>query len=92
MKIRLPVLAADHLVDAQQILAFAEAVEEHRHSADVHGVRAQPHQVGADALQLGQHHPHPLGAGGDFESQELFHCQHVAQIVDHGAEVVDAIG
>ena len=45
-------LAGEHLEDAQNVLALAEAVEEHRHRADVERVRAQPHQVAVDARQL----------------------------------------
>ncbi len=38
-------LAGEHLEDPQDLFALAEAVEEHRHRADVDGVRAQPDQV-----------------------------------------------
>ena len=42
-------LAAEHLEDLEDLFALAEAVEEHRHRADVEGVRAQPHHVAIDA-------------------------------------------
>ena len=45
-----------HLVDVEQQLALAEAVEHHRHGADFHAVRAEPDQVAVDALQLGEEH------------------------------------
>src|SRR5262249_13107214 len=78
-------LAADHLINAQQVFTFAEAIEEDRHGADVHGVRAQPDQMRADALEFGQHHAHPLRAWRDLQSQQLLHGHDVAQVVDHGA-------
>src|SRR5690242_6608378 len=72
-------LAAHHLENAQQVFALAEAVEEHRHGADIERVRAQPYQVGVDAGQLVEHYPNPLGAGWNFQAQQLLHRQYVAK-------------
>ena len=44
-------LAGEHFEDLENVLALAEAVEEHGHRAEVERVRAQPHQVAVDALQ-----------------------------------------
>ena len=48
--------AGDQLVDVEQQLALAEAVEHHRDGADLHAVRAEPDQMAVDALQLGEQH------------------------------------
>ncbi len=85
-------LPAHHLEDAHHVFAFAEAVEEHRHGADINGVRAQPDQVRSDARQLVQHHSQPLRPRRDFQAQQPFHRQHVAQVVGERAEIVDAVG
>ena len=45
-----------------------------------------------DAGQLVHHDAQPLRLRRNIESQQLLHCQHIAEIVRHGAEVVDAIG
>ena len=55
-------------------------------------MRAQPHQMTADARQFGQHHPHPLRVGRDFDLQQLFHRQGVGQIVSKVGQVVHAVG
>ena len=85
-------LAADHLEHAQHVFAFAEAVEEHRHGADIEGVRAQPDQVRVDARQFVQHHAEPLRPRRDLQAQQLFHRQHVTQVVGQRAEIIDAVG
>ena len=81
-----------HLEDAQNLLALAEAVEEHAHRADIDGVRPQPNQVAVEARQLGEHHPRPLRHGRDLEPQQLLHRQAVAQVVRERRQVVDAVG
>ena len=65
----------DHLEHPQNVFALAEAIEEDRHRADIHGVRAQPDQVRVDARQFIQQHPHPLRALGNLQPQQLFHRQ-----------------
>jgi hypothetical protein len=57
-------LPGEHLEDAQNFFALAEAVEEHAHGADVDGVRAEPHQMAVQAGQLRQHDARPLACGG----------------------------
>ena len=64
-------LAGDGLEDAQELFALAEAVEEDGERADVHGVRAEPDEVGLDAGQLVEQDAEVLGALGDFELEQL---------------------
>ena len=45
-----------------------------------------------DPGQFIQHHAQPLRPRRDLQSQQLLYCQHIAEIVGHGAEVVDAVG
>ena len=85
-------LAADRLEQTQHVFALAEAIQEHGHRADVHGVRAQPDQVRVDARQLVQQHAHPLRARRNLQPQQLLHRQAVRQVVGHGAEIIDAVG
>ena len=85
-------LAADHFVNPQQIFTLAEAIEKDRHRAQVQSMGTQPHQVRADALQFGKHYPHPLRPRRDLHSQQLLYRQNIAEIVHHGAEVIDAVG
>ncbi len=85
-------LSGNRLEQPQHVFALAEAVQEHRHGADVQGVRAQPHQVRVDARQLVQHDANPLRARRNLQPQQLLHRQAVGQVVGHGAEIVDAVG
>ena len=84
-------LAGEHLEDAQNFFALAEAVEEHAHRADIDGVRAQPHQMAVEARQFGQHHAHPLRQRRNFQAQQLFRRQAVHQIVRKRREIIDAV-
>jgi hypothetical protein len=45
-----------------------------------------------DAGQLGEKDANPDGTLGDFEAEELFDCQAVAEIICERSEIVDAIG
>src|SRR2546426_1606136 len=54
----------------RSLLALAEAVEENRHCAQIDGVRAKPHQVRANARQLGEQHADVLRALGDLQAEE----------------------
>src|SRR6185312_9831436 len=84
-------LSADGLEDAKNFLALAEAIEEDGERADVHGVRAEPDQVGIEPRELIQQHANPLRALRNFNLQKLFDGQAVAQVVGHRAQVIDAV-
>ena len=84
-------LAGEHLEDAEDVFAFAEAVEEHGHRADIERVRAQPHQMAVDAGQLGEHHAHPLRLRGDLHAEQLLHREHIDEIVREVGEVIHAV-
>ena len=76
-------LPADRFEQPQNVFALAEAIQEHRHRADVHGVRAQPHQMRVDARQFIHQHPQPLRLRRNLQAQQLLHRQHIAEIVGH---------
>ncbi len=84
-------LPREHLEDAQNLFALAEAVEEDAHRADVDGVRAQPHQMAVQAREFRQHHARPLRERRNFEAQQLFRRQAVHQVVRKRRQVVDAV-
>ena len=56
----------------EQLFALAEAIEEDGERADVHGVRAQPDQVGLNAGQLIEQHPQILLRAGGISSCSSF--------------------
>src|SRR5262249_51658865 len=64
-------LAADHLEHSQDVFAFPEAIEKHRHRTDVHGMGAEPDQVRVDAAQFVQQNAQPLRLGRDLQTQEF---------------------
>jgi hypothetical protein len=78
--------------DLEDLLALAEAVEEHRHGADIESVRAQPHEVAVEARELGEHDAHPLGLRRNFQLEELLHCQAPAQVHGERRQVIHAVG
>ena len=83
--------ARDALVDVEQQLPLAEAIEHHGHGADFHRVRAQPYEVTVDALQLGEQHPDPLDAVRHLEAEQLLHRQAIAVRVGLRAQVIHAL-
>ena len=54
-------------------------------------MRAQPDQMRINTRQLVEHHAQPLCAWWDLQSQQLLYREHIAEIVGHGAEIVDAV-
>jgi hypothetical protein len=79
------------LVGVHQVLALAEAVEEHGHRADVEAVRAEPQQVVQDARDLVEHGADVLRALRDLDAQQLLDCQHVGVLVAHHRHVVEPV-
>ena len=83
--------AGEHLVEVEQLLALAEAVHHHGDRADLHAVRAEPHEVAADSrcssamstrIQItrsGICDSRPSSRSTDRQNARLFDC---------GAEVV----
>src|SRR5205823_3834943 len=84
-------LAGDHLEDAENVFALAEAIKEDGHGAHVERMRSQPDQMRGDARQLIQHHANELRARWHLHLQQLFYCEHIPEVVGHGTEVVDAV-
>src|ERR1035437_2862743 len=85
-------LAAELFEDLEDLLALAEAIEEHRHGADIEGVRAQPHQVAVEARELGEHDAHPLGLRRNFQFEQFLHRQAPAQVHGERRQVIHAVG
>jgi hypothetical protein len=67
--------AGEHLVQVEQQLALAEAVEHHRDRAHLHSVGAEPDQMAVDPLQFGEQHADPPHALGSLQAEQLLHCQ-----------------
>ena len=84
--------AAHLLEQIENQLALAERVEEHRHRADVHCVRADPQAVARDSLQLAQNRPHVPRAPRHFDRHQLLDGLAVADIVRGRCHVVHPIG
>ncbi len=80
--------SGDQLVDVQQQLALADRVEEHRHGADFHRVRANPDQVARHPLQLGDQHADVLHALWHLEAEELLDGQDVGEAVGLRGQIV----
>jgi hypothetical protein len=80
--------AGDQLVDVQEQLALAHRVEEHRHGADFHRVRAEPDQVTGQPLQLRDEDADVVNPLRHRETEQLLDGQHVRQAVRLCAEVV----
>ena len=57
--------------EAQNRLALAPAIDDHRHSAEVESVGRHEQQVRAHAVELGHQHADPCGTLGDFESEQV---------------------
>ncbi len=85
-------LAGYGFKESQNFFAFAEGIEEDGERANVHGVRAQPDEVRIEAAQLGEQHANPLRALGNFEVEQLFDGQAVAEVVGQRVEIIDAVG
>ena len=80
--------AGNQLVDVEEQLALADGVEQHRHRADFHAVRAEPDQMAGNALQLGEEDADVLDARRHLEPKQLLDRQRVGQAVRLRAQVV----
>ena len=74
--------ARDELVDVHQQLALPHRVEEHRHRADFQRVRANPHEMARDPLQLGDQHADVLHALRHLEAEKLLDASAKARLFD----------
>ncbi len=83
--------ARDRLVAVHQVFALAEAIQEHRHRADVEAVRAEPHQVVQDARDLVEHDADVLRALGHLDAEQLLDCHAVGVLVAHHRDVVEPV-
>ncbi len=83
--------AGDRLVAIHQIFALAEAIEKHRHGADIEAVRAQPHQMIENARDLVEHHADVLRAQRRLHAQQLFDRHDVGMLVAHHRDVVEPV-
>ena len=85
-------LAGEIFENFQDFFALAEAVEEDGHRAQVNGVRADPDQMRSAARQLREQHANVLRALGDFDSENFFHREAIAQVVRKRRKIINAVG
>ncbi len=85
-------LAGHRFKEPEDLLAFAKGVEEYREGANIHGVGAEPDEMRVQPAQLGEQHANPLRALGDFEVEEFFDGQAIAEVIRKRIEVIDAVG
>ena len=86
-------LAADHLEQVDDLLPLAEHVEERgEEGTALVDESADRDEVGGDALELGDDDPQVLRPLGDRNTGQLLDGQHVAQVVAHRRDVVQAVG
>jgi len=76
----------------QHLLAFAPAVEHHRHRADVHAVGGQEEQVTAHAVEFAEEHAHPDRALGNvvLDAEQLLDGHREDEFVVQRTQVVHA--
>jgi hypothetical protein len=84
--------AAERLEQVEDQLALAEGVEEDRHRAEVEGVRAEPEEMGRDALQLRQDDAHVLGTGRRGDAQERLHRAAPPEVLRNRRHVIEPVG
>ena len=84
--------AAEFLEKIKQDLAFAEAIQKHRHRPNIQGMGGQPEQMRAEPRHLGGHGTDVLGPQGHGNSQKPLHRHAVAHIVGHGGDVIEPVG
>ena len=85
-------LPGDKLKNIQDFFALAETIQKNRHRPEVDRVRAQPHQVRGNALQLHHQHADVLRALGHFDAQKFFDGQAICEVIAERIEVIDAVG
>ena len=89
---RMHASAADGLDDIEHPLAVGEHEKYRRQGAQILRIGAVEHQVAGDAKKLGHHHADYLHPVGHFDAGQLFHCQHIGEVVHNPAQIVDAVG
>ena len=81
----------NRLVDVEQVFAFAEAIQEDGHGAEVEAVGAQAKQVREDPGDLVEHHADVLGADRHLDTEQLLDRHHVGVLVAHHGGVVEPV-
>ena len=81
----------DSFIAVHQVLALAEAIQEHCHRADIETVRTQPHQVVQDAGDLVEHDADVLGPFRHLHAKQLFDRHHIGMFVTHHRHVVETV-
>ena len=81
-------LPGRHLEQVEDPVALAEAVEEHRHRAEVECRGPEPDQVGVDAVELHVEHPQVARARRDLELEQLLDAAEEGLHVEEVGEVV----
>ncbi len=88
---RMKTRTGDRLVAVHQILALAEAVQEHGHGTHVQGVGAEPEQMIEDARDLVEQGTDPLGALRRLDAEQLLDGTHIAVLVTHHGHVIEPV-
>src|SRR6185503_447080 len=75
----------------QDLFAFAEAVEEDSHRADIERVSSEPNEMRGDALQFAKQHADHLSAFGNLEAEQLLTGHHVGEVVAEWIQIIHAV-
>src|SRR4030095_9364999 len=81
----------DQLVDVEQQLALANRIEQHRHRADFHRVRAKPNQVTREALEFREEDANVVNPLRHRQTEQLLDGEHVGKAVRLRGKVVHAL-
>ena len=81
----------NRLVAIHEVLALTEAVQEHRHGANVETMRPEPHQVIQDPRDFVEHDPNVLGTHRNLDAEHFLYRHHVGVLIAHHRHVVETI-
>ena len=84
--------AANFFEQVENLLAFAEGIQEGTECSQVQAIRPHAHQVAGNAVQLDNHHAQMTRFGGQLQVEQLFHDQRPAEIHVHAGQVIHPIG
>ena len=81
----------NRLIDVKQVFALAEAIQKHRHGAQIQTMTPQTQQVRKDAGDLIKHHTDILSAQRHLYAQKFFNRQHVGMLIAHHGAIIQTI-
>ena len=83
--------ARNGLIDVKEVFALAEAIQKHRHGAQIQSMTPQTQQVRKDAGDLIKHHAYILGPQGHLYAQKFFNRQHVSMLIAHHGAIIQTV-